>query len=59
MKKYTPCDEAPFICPYMASDGEVNCEYWCGEDEPPDDPPIEEDYDWDQRHVINIFESNP
>ena len=46
MKKYTPCDEAPYICPYMMSDGEVNCEYWCGQDdEPLDDSPIEEDYD--------------
>ena len=40
IKKNTPCDyqdwDGKFRCPY-AEDGEyVNCEYWCGADEPED-----------------------
>ena len=38
IKKITPCDLDGF-CPYCSSDDDyVNCEYWCGEDEPYDIP---------------------
>ena len=34
----TPCD-CDGICPYMFNDGDyVNCEYWCGAEEPQDNP---------------------
>ena len=42
LRWHTPCDDRDldgnFYCPYMDSDGEVDCEYWCGADEPDDDP---------------------
>lgn len=42
LKKWTPCDEPDLEgrhhCPY-ADDGDyVNCEYWCGAEEPEDYP---------------------
>lgn len=34
LKLVTPCDVDGF-CPYCFSDDDyVNCEYWCGEEEP-------------------------
>ena len=38
LKLHTPCDDCG-ICPY---DAEYNCdcEYWCGADEPQDDPQL-------------------
>ena len=42
LRKWTPCDEPDLEghhhCPY-ADDGDyVNCEYWCGAEEPEDYP---------------------
>lgn len=50
LRQHTPCDD--YIgqdgfhhCPY-ADDGDyVNCEYWCGAEEPQDDPEIWEGYE--------------
>ena len=49
LKKWTPCDEPDLDgrhhCPY-ADDGDyVNCEYWCGAEEPEDYP---EEYEEDE-----------
>ena len=51
LRNWTPCDEPDLEgrhhCPY-AEDGEyVNCEYWCGAEEPQDDPEIWEEEDED------------
>lgn len=35
LKKVTPCDFG--VCPYE-TDSYCSCEYWCGADEPADDP---------------------
>lgn len=45
IRKNTPCD-CDGICPY---DAEYNrdCEYWCGADEPQDDPEEWDDCDND------------
>lgn len=40
LKKETPCDWGE--CPYNA-EYSCNCEYWCGFDEPQDDPEIWEE----------------
>ena len=47
LRNWTPCDEPDMDgrhhCPY-ADDGDyVNCEYWCGAEEPQDDPEIWEE----------------
>ena len=38
----TPCDEPDLDghhhCPYADGGDYVNCEYWCGADEPEDEP---------------------
>lgn len=55
LRNWTPCDEPDLEgrhhCPY-ADDGDyVNCEWYCGAEEPQDDPEIweeEEDDDWDE-----------
>lgn len=55
LRNWTPCDEPDVDgrhhCPY-ADDGDyVNCEWYCGAEEPQDDPEIweeEEDDDWDE-----------
>lgn len=49
LKNWTPCDEPDLEgrhhCPY-ADDGDyVNCEYWCGAEEPQDNPEIWEEDD--------------
>lgn len=36
LHKNTPCD-LNGVCPYE-SEGYCSCEYWCGADEPQDDP---------------------
>ena len=46
LRSITPCDESgwdgKYHCPY-AEDGEpVNCEYYCGADEPEDYPSCED-----------------
>lgn len=51
LRNWTPCDEPDLEgrhhCPY-ADDGDyVNCEYWCGAEEPQDDPEIWEEDDED------------
>lgn len=55
LKNWTPCDEPDLEgrhhCPY-ADDGDyVNCEWYCGAEEPQDSPEIweeEEDDGWDR-----------
>ena len=63
LRNWTPCDEPDtdgrHHCPY-ADDGDyVNCEWYCGAEEPQDDPEIweededddwneEDDFDWDE-----------
>ena len=47
LRNWTPCDEPDLEgrhhCPY-ADDGDyVNCEYYCGAEEPQDDPEIWEE----------------
>ena len=37
IRRETPCD-LDGICPYSAESW-GSCEYWCGADEPEDDPP--------------------
>lgn len=49
LRQYTPCDEVDPItglhyCPYADSSDYVNCEYWCGADEPEDE---REDYNYE------------
>ena len=50
LRQHTPCDDYIGLdgfhhCPY-ADDGDyVNCEYWCGAEEPQDDPEIWEEYE--------------
>lgn len=42
LKSHTPCDEQDwtghYVCPYATEGDYVNCEYYCGADEPEDDP---------------------
>ena len=51
LRKQTPCDfadwDGKYRCPYAdeGGDGYVNCEYWCGADEPQDDPKYWESLD--------------
>ena len=45
IRKNTPCD-CDGICPYNAEYG-GDCEYWCGAEEPQDDPEIWDDCDND------------
>lgn len=52
LRNWTPCDEPDLDghhhCPY-ADDGDyVNCEYWCGADEPEDYPEEYEGYEEDE-----------
>jgi len=49
LRNWTPCDEPDLDgfhhCPY-ADDGDyVNCEWYCGAEEPQDDPEIWEEYE--------------
>ena len=47
LRSWTPCDEPDLEgrhhCPYAEDDDYVNCEYWCGADEPEDYPEIWEE----------------
>ena len=48
LRRHTPCDERDtitglHICPYAYDGAYVNCEWWCGADEPEDDPSM-----WDE-----------
>ena len=51
IRLYTPCDEVDSIdglhhCPYAEDGDYVNCEWYCGAEEPADDPEEwEPDYD--------------
>ena len=51
LRNWTPCDEPDLEgrhhCPYAEDGDYVNCEYWCGADEPEDDPEIWEEEDED------------
>lgn len=57
LRNWTPCDEPDLEgrhhCPYAEDGDYVNCEYYCGAEEPQDDPEIwededEDDFDWDE-----------
>ena len=57
LRNWTPCDEPDLEgrhhCPY-ADDGDyVNCEYWCGADEPEDYPE-----DWEEEEYWNPYETS-
>lgn len=45
----TPCDDG--VCPFDATYNH-DCEYWCGAEEPQDDPKVwdddEDEYDYDE-----------
>ena len=48
LRQHTPCDEVDpitglHVCPYADGNAYVNCEWWCGADEPEDDPSM-----WDE-----------
>ena len=47
LRNWTPCDEPDLEgrhhCPYAEDGDYVNCEYWCGAEEPQDDPEIWEE----------------
>ena len=47
LRNWTPCDEPDLDghhhCPYAEDGDYVNCEYWCGADEPEDYPE-----DWEE-----------
>lgn len=48
LRKNTPCD-LDGICPYESGEY-CSCEYWCGADEPQDNPE-----DWEEFSPIDIF----
>ena len=53
LRKQTPCDvyvdeEGFHHCPYAEDGDYVNCEYWCGAEEPQDDPYIWGDAEEDE-----------
>lgn len=50
LRRNCPCD-LDGICPYedMHSGYIGSCEYWCGSDEPEDDPEVWDDYDPDEK----------
>ena len=47
LRNWTPCDEPDLEgrhhCPYAEDGDYVNCEHWCGAEEPQDDPEIWEE----------------
>lgn len=47
LRNWTPCDEPDLEgrhhCPYAEDGDYVNCEYYCGAEEPQDDPEIWEE----------------
>lgn len=49
LRNWTPCDEPDLEgrhhCPYAEDGDYVNCEYWCGADEPEDYPEEYEEYE--------------
>lgn len=63
LRSITPCDEPDLngrhVCPYADPQSEyVNCEYWCGAEEP-DDPPEEFEFEceqrWEDKRVWRVF----
>lgn len=53
LKKWTPCDEPDLEgrhhCPYAEDGDYVNCEWYCGAEEPQDYPEEDEEEDpWDK-----------
>lgn len=53
LRKQTPCDvyvdeEGFHHCPYAEDGDYVNCEYWCGAEEPEDYPEEYEEYEEDE-----------
>lgn len=51
LRNWTPCDEPDLegrhYCPYAEEGDYVNCEYWCGAEEPEDYPEKYEEYEPD------------
>jgi len=49
IKRETPCDDG--VCPFDATYN-CDCEYWCGAEEPQDNPEVwdddEDEYDYDE-----------
>lgn len=47
LRNWTPCDEPDLEghhhCPYAEDGDYVNCEYYCGAEEPQDDPEVWEE----------------
>lgn len=56
LRKDTPCD-LDGICPYESGEY-CSCEYWCGADEPQDDPEEWEDCGCDCDHDCDNCEEN-
>lgn len=52
LRNWTPCDEPDLEgrhhCPYAEDGDYVNCEYWCGADEPEDYSEEYEEYEEDE-----------
>lgn len=52
LRSWTPCDEPDLDgrhhCPYAEEGDYVNCEYWCGAEEPEDYPEEYEEYEEDE-----------
>ncbi len=56
LRKDTPCD-VDGICPYESGEY-CSCEYWCGADEPQDDPEEWESCGCDCDHDCDNCEEN-
>lgn len=56
LRSWTPCDEPDLEgrhhCPYAEDGDYVNCEYWCGAEEPEDYPEEYEKYEPDYEEEI-------
>lgn len=63
LRKQTPCDvyideEGFHHCPYAEDGDYVNCEYWCGAEEPEDYPEEYEEYEEDEPDYEEEMEAN-
>ena len=64
LRNWTPCDEPDFEgrhhCPYAEDGDYVNCEWYCGAEEPQDDPEIweEEEYEEDEPNYEEEMEAD-
>jgi len=60
LKQYTPCDDpgpdGRHYCPFAEDGDYVNCEYWCGAEEPEDYPEEEnEEEEEDIKMTMHIY----